>query len=148
MRGEADRASQLVRATLQKQAEAAAAAADAKGPASEYTLHRDLERRITALGEQVSAQVAQLMPPAEEAQLADLDTAALLTVNDGEAAYVVRCATYALAMESITPATAPAMPADVVQALRDRAGKYIGHLRNDFRATIGALIEAAATPRQ
>jgi hypothetical protein len=147
MRGEADRASQLVRATLQKQSEAVASAADAKGPAADYTLHRDLERRIAALSEQVSSQVAQLMPPAEEAQLADLDTAALITVNDGEPTYKVRCDAYALAMESITPASAPAMPADVAQALRERSSKYIGYLRNDFRSTITSLVEAAGGPR-
>lgn len=147
MRGEADRASQLIRATLQKQSEAVAAAAEAKGPAADYTLHRDLERRISALGEQVSSQVAQLMPPAEEAQLADLDTAALITINDGQPAYVVRANAYALAMESLTPEKAPAMPADVVQALQDRAAKYIGHLRNDFRTAIAALIEATRAPR-
>lgn len=144
MRGEAERASQLVRATLRKQSAAAEAAA--KGSAeggSEFTLYRDLDRRISGLSELATKQVEQLMPPSEEAQLADLDVVALLTVNDGLPAYVVRCDAYALAMDVIGQAAAPGMQPDVVQALRERAAKYIGHLRNDFRTTLDLLIEAA-----
>jgi hypothetical protein len=144
MRGEADRASQLVRSALQKQSQAAEAAAKSGGAAAEYTLPRDLDRRISGLSEQAAKQVEQLMPPSEEAQLADLDAVALLTVNDGLAAYAVRCDAYALAMEVIAPPSGPAMQPDVVQALKDRAGKYIGHLRNDFRTVISQLIEAAS----
>lgn len=148
MRGEADRASQLVRTTLLKQKPAADAAAQAtSGAASEYTLHRDLERRLTTLNAQVSTQLEQLMPPSEEAQLADLDVVALLTVNDGLPAYAVRCDAYALAMEMIAPSNpAAARPKpDELNVLRDRAAKYIGHLRNDFRSTLNLLIEAAST---
>ncbi len=147
MRGEADRASQLVRTTLLKQKPAADAAAQAtSGAASEYTLHRDLERRLTTLNAQVSTQLEQLMPPSEEAQLADLDVVALLTVNDGAPAYAVRCDAYALAMEMIAPSNpAAAKPKpEVLNSLRERASKYIGHLRNDFRSTLNLLIEAAS----
>lgn len=145
MRGEADRAAQLVRATLLKQKPAADAAALAtSGAASEYTLHRDLERRISTLSAQVSTQLEQLMLPSEEAQLADLDSVALLTVNDGVPAYAVRCDAYALAMDIIAPAVSPGPKPDVMDALRDRAAKYIGHLRNDFRNVINLLIEAAS----
>ena len=148
MRGEADRASQLVRATLLKQKPATdAAAAATSGAASEYTLHRDLERRISTISAQVSTQLEQLMPPSEEAQLADLDAVALLTVNDGVPAYAVRCDAYALAMDIIIPAVAVAPKPDVLEALRDRSAKYIGHLRNDFRNTLKLLIEAASAPR-
>lgn len=148
MRGEADRASQLVRTTLLKQKPAADAAAQAtSGAASEYTLHRDLERRLTTLNAQVSTQLEQLMPPSEEAQLADLDAVALLTVNEGTPAYAVRCDAYALAMEMIAPSNpAAAGPKpDELNSLRDRAARYIGHLRNEFRSTLNLLIEAAST---
>ena len=84
------------------------------------------------------------MPPNEEAQLADLDAMALLTVNDGVAAYAVRCDAYGQALELITAAPAAAPKPEAAQALRDRAAKYIGHLRNEFRSTISALLEAAA----
>lgn len=145
MRGEADRASQLVRATLLKQKPAADAAAQAtSGPASEYTLHRDLERRLTTLGAQVSTQLEQLMPPNEEAQLADMDAVALLTVNDGRPAYAVRCEAYALAMEMITAPAADGPKPDMLNSLRDRAAKYIGHLRNEFKNMLNILIEAAS----
>ena len=144
MRGEADKASQLVRTTLTRQKAAADAAAQAtSGAASEYTLHRDLERRLTTLGGQVSTQLEQLMPPNEEAQLADLDAMALLTVNDGVAAYAVRCDAYGQAMELVTAAPAAAPKPEATQALRDRTAKYIGHLRNEFRSTISTLLEAA-----
>ena len=147
VRGEADRASQLVRSTLLKQKPAAEAAAQAtSGVASEFTLYRDLDRRLTTLGAQVSTQLEQLMPPSEEAQLADLDVVALLTVNDGVPAYAVRCDAYAMAVEMVAPAnTAAAGPKPgVLNSLRDRAAKYIGHLRNEFRSTLNLLIEAAS----
>lgn len=143
MRGEADRASQLVRATLLKQKPAADAAAQAtSGAASEFTLYRDLERRLTTLGAQVSTQLEQLMPPSEEAQLADLDVVALLTVNDGTPAYAVRCDAYTQAMDMVAAAAGP--KPDALNSLRDRVAKYIGHLRNEFRSTINLLIEAAS----
>jgi hypothetical protein len=145
MRGEADRAAQLVRGTLLKQKPAADAAAQAtSGTASEYTLHRDLERRISGLGAMVSTQAEQLMPPSEEAQLADLDAVALLTVNDGVPAYAARFDAYTLAMDIIAPAVSPGPKPDVIAALRERAAKYIGHMRNDFRNVINLLIEAAS----
>ena len=145
MRGEADRASQLVRATLLKQKPAADAAAQAtSGPASEYTLHRDLERRVSTLSSQVSTQLEQLMPPSEEAQLADVDVVALNPANDGVPAYAVRCDAYALGMEMIFPSATAKPKPEVLESLRDRASKYVGHLRSDFKSTISIFIEAAA----
>jgi len=145
MRGEADRASQLVRATLLKQKPAADAAAQAtSGPASEYTLHRDLERRVSTLSAQVSTQLEQLMPPSEEAQLADVDVVALNPANDGVPAYAVRCDAYALGMGMIVPSATAKPKPEVLESLRDRAAKYVGHLRSDFKSTISIFIEAAA----
>jgi hypothetical protein len=144
MRGEADRAAQLVHAAQLKQKTAADAAAQATaGPASEFTLHRDLERRVTTLSAQVSSQVEQVMPAAEEAQLADVDVVALNAANDGVSAYVVRCDAYALGMEVIAPAPGAKPKPALLDTLRDRAAKYVGHMRSDFKSTLGIFIEAA-----
>ena len=144
MRGESDRAAQLIRAALQKQKTAAEAAAQAtSGPASEYTLHRDLERKISALSTQVSSQVEQVMPAAEEAQLADVDVVALNAANDGVSAYAVRCDAYALGMEIVAPTPGAKPKPAALDTLRDRAAKYVGHMRSDFKSAIGTFIEAA-----
>jgi hypothetical protein len=146
MRGEADRASQLVKTTLLKQKPAADAAAEAtSGPASEYTLHRDLERRVANLGSLVSTQLEQIMPPSEEAQLADVDAVALNPANDGAPAYAVRCDAYAMGMDLI--ASPAPVKADRLDPLRNRSSKYVGHLRSDFRNAVGILVEVAAAPR-
>ena len=143
-RGETDRAAQLVKAALLKQKPAADAAAQAtSGPASEFTLYRDLERRVATLGTQVTGQLEQVMPSAEEAQLADVDVVALNAANEGVSAYIVRCEAYALGMEIIAlPAGAKPKPG-AVDKLRDRAAKYVGHMRSDFKNTIGIFIDAA-----
>ena len=143
-RGETDRAAQLVRAALLKQKPAADAATQAtSGPASEFTLYRDLERRVATLGTQVTGQLEQVMPSAEEAQLADVDVVALNAANEGVSAYIVRCEAYALGMEIIAlPAGAKPKPG-AVDKLRDRAAKYVGHMRSDFKNTIGIFIDAA-----
>ena len=145
MRGESDRASQLIRAALLKQKPAADAASQAtSGPASEYTLHRDLERRVATLSTQVGTQLEQVMPPAEEAQLADADVVALNAANEGLSAYAVRCDAYLLGMEIVAPSAGARPKPATVDALRDRAAKYVGHLRSDFRSTLTIFIEAAA----
>ncbi len=150
MRSDADMASKLVRATLLRQKPAAdAAAKTTAGPASEYTLHRDLERRLATLSAQVDTQLEQLMPQSEEAQLADLDAVALHVVTDGQPAYAVRCAAYAEVMPLIAPADGGAQlapgKAAGLDALRESAAKYAGHIRQEFNNAIRILIEAAAT---
>jgi len=143
-RGESDRVAKLVQAALLKQKPAADAAAQAtSGPASEYTLHRDLERKVTTLGTAVSSQLEQVMPAAEEAQLADVDVVALNAANDGVSAYTVRCEAYALGVEVVAPASGAKPKPGALDSLRDRANKYVGHMRSDFKSTIGIFIEAA-----
>jgi hypothetical protein len=148
MRADADTASKLVRATLIKQKPAAdAAAKTTTGAASDYTLHRDLERRLATLSAQVDSQLEQLMPQSEEAQLADLDAAALHVVSDGAPSYAVRCDAYAALVPLIDGGTQPASAAKTagLDALRESAGKYIGHLRQEFNNAIRVLLEAAGT---
>jgi hypothetical protein len=86
LRSETGQASQLIRAALLKQKAAVDAAAAATGAAADFTLYRDLERRLTGLDAQVTAQLGQLMSTADEAQLADLDVFTLLSEN-GAAVY-------------------------------------------------------------
>ena len=150
MRSDADVASKLVRAALLRQKPAAEAAAKTTvGPASDYTLHRDLERRLVTLNAQVNTQLEQLMPQSEEAQLADLDAVALHVVTDGAPAYAVRCDSYAKVMQLMAPVDggAPLAPAKAagLGALRESAAKYVGHIRQEFNNAIRILIEAATT---
>lgn len=147
MRRETERASQLIRATLLKQKPAADAAAEAtSGAASEYTLHRDFDRKLAALNQHVSSQLEKVLPPSEEAQLADLDASAFNPVNDGVPAYAVRFEAYALGMELLTPPSGAAPKPDAPDALRARGAKYMGPLRQEFRNAITTMIEAAAAP--
>jgi hypothetical protein len=147
MRGETDRASKLIKETLQKQKAAADAAAEASsGPASEYTLHRDFERKLTALTFHVNSQLEQVMSPGEEAQLGDLDTTTFNAVNNGVPAYQVRCEAYALGLELVAPPAGAAPKPAAADELRSRATKYIGPLRSEFRAAVNTLAEAAAAP--
>jgi hypothetical protein len=83
------------------------------------------------------------MPAAEEAQLADVDVVALNAANDGVSAYAVRCEAYALGMEVVAPAPGAKPKPGALDGLRDRANKYVGHMRSDFKSTIGIFIEAA-----
>lgn len=147
MRRETERASQLIRATLLKQKPAAdAAAAATSGAASEYTLHRDFDRKLAALNQHVSSQLEKVLPPSEEAQLADLDAAAFNPVNDGLPAYAVRFEAYSLGMELLTPPAGSAPKADAPDTLRARAAKYMGPLRQEFRNAVTTMIEASAAP--
>ena len=113
------------------------------GPASEFTLYRDLERRVATLGTQVTSQLEQVMPSAEEAQLADVDVVALNAANEGVSAYIVRCEAYALGMEIIAPPAGTKPKPGALDKLRDRAAKYVGHMRSDFKNTLGIFIDAA-----
>ncbi|HWA25945.1 MAG TPA: type VI secretion protein IcmF/TssM N-terminal domain-containing protein [Lacunisphaera sp.] len=145
MKGESERAAQLIRAALLKQKLAADEAAKAtSGPASEFSLYRDLERRVTALNTQVTTQLEQVMPAAEEALLADADVVALNAANEGLSAYAVRCDAYSLGMDLVVPQPGTKPKPASVATLRDRANKYVGHLRSDFRNALNVFIEAAA----
>jgi hypothetical protein len=87
------------------------------------------------------------MPQSEEAQLADLDAAALHVATDGTPSYVVRCDAYAAVMpllEGGAPSASAAKTAGL-DALRESAGKYVGHLRQEFNNAIRVLIEVAST---
>lgn len=154
MRSEAGQASQVIATALHKQKDAAAAAAGlSSGPASEFTLYKDLERRLTGLDSQVSAQLSQLMSPAEEAQLSDLDLPSLVGI-DGKPAYAVRCATYADLIRIMAPppgggslvghlGDALKQQAASLAAVRERLGKYAGALRFEYTTAVGTLVEAA-----
>jgi hypothetical protein len=145
MRRETESASKLIRATLLKQKAAADAAAEAtSGAASEYSLHRDFERKLAALNQHVNEQLEKVLPPSEEAQLADLDANAFNPVNDGVPAYAVRFEIYAAGMELLTPpAGAPKPKPAAFDALRARVAKYMGPLRQEFRNALNTVIEAA-----
>jgi len=154
-RGESGQASQFIRTALLKQKAAADAAASATGPASEFTLYRDLERRLTGLDAQVTTQLGQLMSAADEAQLGDLDVPTLMSEN-GTAAYAVRCAAYADIMQVMAPSQEGAslvgrlgealgQQAATLVALRERTAKYTGALRQEFITALRTLQEAAAS---
>ncbi|MBI2498551.1 MAG: hypothetical protein HYV75_11745, partial [Opitutae bacterium] len=156
MRAETGQASQLIRAALLKQKAAAEAAAGASaGPASEFTLYKDMERRLTALDAQVTAQLGQLMSASEEAQLADLDISTLVT-EEGTAVYTLRSAAYADIIQVMAPteergpllgrlADALGQQAATLAAVRERMSKYTGAQRHEFTTGVRTLLEAAAT---
>lgn len=156
LRAETGQASQLIRAALLKQKAAAdAAAAASAGPASEFTLYRDMERRLTALDAQVTAQLGQLMSASDEAQLADLDIATL-TPEEGTAVYALRCAAYADIVQVMDPtrndgslfgrlADALGQQAATLAGVRERVSKYTGAQRHEFTTGVRTLLEAAAT---
>jgi hypothetical protein len=84
IRGGAGRASQRIKASLLKQKVAADTAAQAAtGPASEFTLYRDVQRRLATLDAKVNALLEQALPPSEQAQLADLDQQTLRATAAG-----------------------------------------------------------------
>jgi hypothetical protein len=154
MRSETGQASQLIRAALQKQKAAAAAAGASTGPASEFTLYRDLERRLTGLDAQVTAQLEQLMSPAEEAQLADLDVSTLMG-EDGVPVYANRCAAYADVIQIMAPTgeggsllgklgESLAQQSSTLAGLGDRVTKYVGALRHEFMTAMRTLQDAAS----
>ena len=157
IRDEAGRTSQRIRLILARQKPAADAASRAtSGAASEFTLYRDLERRLASLQAQIAAQVEQLLPASEQAQLAELDGHTLKAITGGTAAYAARCSAYAEALRVMAPAQAtgaslfgrlgdPAgQQASALVNLRDRVGKYDGAQRPEFSSAMAILLEAAA----
>ncbi|MDI1250025.1 MAG: type VI secretion protein IcmF/TssM N-terminal domain-containing protein [Lacunisphaera sp.] len=155
MKGEAGQASQLIRDALTKQKAAADAAAASTGPARDFTLYRDLERRLAGLDTQVSTQLGQLMSASEEAQLADLDIYTLVAEN-GTAVYATRFAAYTEVMQILAPSgetgsligrlgEAVTQQGSALAGVRERLGKYVGALRTEFTAGMRSLLEVAAT---
>ncbi len=154
MKSESGAASQLIRAAVARHKAAAEAALAATNPVSDFTLYRDLERRLTSLDAQVNAQLGQLMSPAEEAQLSDLDVPTLLS-EEGVPVYAARCAAYGKVMQMLTPAVDAdslvgrlgetlGRQASTLAAVREESAKYIGAKRHEFTAAMRTLLEAAA----
>jgi hypothetical protein len=154
MKSETGQASQLIRDALLKQKAAAEAAQAAKGPAADFTLYRDIERRLAGLDTQVTTQLSQLMSASDEAQLADLDVATLMAEN-GTAAYVVRSAAYTDILQIMAPSPdagsllgrlgdALAQQAKTLAAVREHSTKYTGALRQEFITALRTLEEVAA----
>jgi len=156
VRGESAQASQLLRTALLSQKPAAdAAAAATTGPASEFTLYRDIDRRVTALEAQVNTQLGQLMSASDEAQLAELDVSTLFSEN-GTAAYTLRASAFAEVMQIMAPNQDGAsllgrlgatlgQQAGTLAAAREKASKYTGALRQEFINSMRVLAEVAAT---
>ena len=159
MRADAAKATQLVRGVLAKQKPAADAAAKAtSGPVSEFTLYRDLERRLAGMDAQITSIAEQLMPPSEQAQLADLDAVTLRPIVAGGAGiYSIRCDAYADIMQVISPQAGEGVSmfgklgevigqqTATLASLRDRVPKYDGALRPEFSGAMRILMEAGAT---
>jgi hypothetical protein len=155
LRGETGQASQLIRTALLKQKAAADAAASATGATADFTLYRDLDRRLAGLDAQVTNQLGQLMSTAEEAQLADQDVFTLLSEN-GTAIYATRYANYEEVMQIMAPSPdagsligrlgeAVAQQSATLAAVRERSGKYTGALRAEFTTGLRTLLEEAAS---
>ena len=156
MKGDATQSAQVIRAALLKQKPAADAAASAtSGTAREFTLYRDLDRRLVALDTQLTAQLGQMMTPAEEAQLSDLDVSTLMGEN-GAAAYAVRCKAYDEIIQVLAPtaggapllgrlAEALGQQKTALAAVGDRVGKYTGSQRYEFTTATRTLHDAAAS---
>jgi hypothetical protein len=155
IRDEASRTSQRIRSVLARQKPAADAASRAtSGPASEFTLYRDLERRLANLQTQITAQFEQLLPTSEQAQLAELDAQVLRALPGGGPAYAARCDAYAEAVGLLAPVAADsrllgrlteatAQHAAALSSLRERVAKYDGSLRPEFNGGVGVLLETA-----
>jgi len=153
MKSETGQASALIRAALLKQKAAADAAQSAKGAAADFTLYRDLERRLGSLDTQVSTQLSQLMSASDEAQLADLDLATLMSEN-GTAAYVVRATAYANILQIMAPSDVGSLlgrlneaitqQGATLAAVKERSSKYTGAMRQEFLAGLRTLQEVAA----
>ncbi len=156
MRAESGRASQHIRAVLMKQQSAADVAAKAtSGPASEFTLYRDMERKLTSLNGLITAQLEQLLSASEQAQLADLDADTLRPVVGGAAAYAARCDVYAEVMHVLAPPLGEgvsllgrlgqviAQQTASLASARDRAPKYDGPLHAEFGSAMRVLLDAS-----
>lgn len=155
MKSEIGAASQLIRAALAKQKTASDAALASNGAASEFTLYRDLERRLATLEAQAGAQAAQLMSDSEEARLGDADIATLL-VEDGTAVYAQRYGAYRDLVQIMVPppdaapligrlGEALAQQESTLAAVRERSAKYTGALRQEFLSALRVLQEVAVT---
>ncbi len=154
-KSETGAASQLIRAALAKQKAAADAAAASNGAAADFTLFRDLERRLATLDAQVSGQASQLISKDDEAQLGDADLATLLPEN-GSAVYAQRYSAYNDIMQIMAPSPdagsligrlgeAIAQQASTLTAVRERSSKYSGAKRQEFLGTIRTLQDVAAS---
>jgi hypothetical protein len=154
-KSETGAASQLIRAALLKQKAAAEAAAAATGAAADFTLYRDLERRLAALDAQATAQASQLMSASDEAQLGDLDITTLM-VENGTAIYAQRFSAYNDIMQIMAPSPdggsligrlgeALSQQGATLTAVRERSAKYTGHKRSEFLAALRTLQEVASS---
>lgn len=154
IRAEAGRASQRIRAALAKQKVAVANAAKAtSGPDSEFTLYRDLERRLANLDAQITAQLDQALSASEQAQLGVLDADTLRPLTGGGASYAARCDIYAEAMHILTPPVREgeslfgrfgekaAQQNRWLTSARDRVTKYDGPERQEFGTAMRGLLE-------
>jgi len=155
VRGGAGQVSKRIRDVMTKQKDAAAAAQAATGAASEFTLYRDLQRRLTALDGRVAAMLEQALPASEQAQLADMDALTLRSIAAGGPAYAARSAAYGEVMQRL------GVPAEGQQSLlgrlgatvgqqasalgkaRERGDKYDGPLKSEFLSAQRNLIDAA-----
>ncbi|MBL9203818.1 MAG: hypothetical protein JNN01_01935, partial [Opitutaceae bacterium] len=158
IRSGAGRASQRIKASLLKQKAAADVAAQAAtGAASEFTLYRDVQRRLTTLDSRVNALLEQALPPSEQAQLADLDQQTLRATAPGaKAAYVQRAVAYAEAMERLSLKAAPGesllgklgsvvgTQLAAITAAREALGKYEGPIRPEFSTAVRNLLDGAS----
>jgi hypothetical protein len=154
-KSETGAASQLIRTALAKQKAAAEAAASATGAAADFTLYKDLERRLSALDAQVSAQASQLMSSADATELGDFDIKTLV-VENGSPIYVQRYAAYNDLMEIMAPSPdrgsligrlgeAIAQQGATISKVREGTAKYSGHLRSQFLGAVRTLQEVAAS---
>ena len=154
-KGETGAASQLIRAALQKQKAAADAAAASSGAAADFTLYKDLERRLAALDSSASTQASQLMSSADEASLGDLDITTLMAEN-GAAVYGQRYSAYNDIMQIMAPSPdagsligrlgeVVSQQAATLAAVRERSSKYTGYKRQEFIGSLRTLQEVAAT---
>ncbi len=158
IRGGAGRASQRIKASLLKQKVAADTAAQAAtGPASEFTLYRDVQRRLATLDAKVNALLEQALPPSEQAQLADLDQQTLrATAAGARAAYLQRVTAYAEAMERLALKAAPGesllgklgtvvgTQLAAITTARESIGKYEGPIRPEFTVAVRNLLDGAS----
>src|SRR5262245_57840176 len=111
---------------------------ETSGPASEFTLYRELERRLNTLSTGITAQLEQLMPAAEQSELPVLDANTLKPVAGGAASYAARCDAYAEAMRALPAAGSEAtslfgrlgevlaQQTAAVASARERTTKYDG----------------------
>lgn len=154
-KGETGAASQLIRAALAKQKAAADAAASASGAAAEFTLYKDLERRLSALDTQLTAQASQLMSTAEAAELGDFDIKTLVAEN-GSAVYAQRYGAYNDIMQIMAPSPdggsligrlgeAITQQGATLGKVREGTAKYQGALRPQFLAAVRTLQDVAAS---